>query len=109
MKISYSCTQNIKTIINSHNAEILFPEKSTEQRICNCLNKVNCPLKQKGLTININIVYKSNVISNNGNYQEKIYFDSCETTFKNDFQITKSHLIEMNIKMDQNYQTKSDG
>ena len=41
VKISYSCTRNIKTIINFHNAKILFPRKSTEQRTCSCLNKVN--------------------------------------------------------------------
>ena len=39
VKISYSCMRNIKTIKNSHNAKILFPKKSTEQRTCNCLNK----------------------------------------------------------------------
>ena len=66
VKISYSCTQNIKTIINSHNAKILFPKKSTEQRTCNCLNKVNCPLEQKCLTKNI--VYKAKVISSNQDY-----------------------------------------
>ena len=38
-------------------------------------------------------VYKAKVTSNNENYQEKVYFGSCETTLKNDFQITKSHLI----------------
>ena len=27
VKISYSCTRNIKTIINSHNAKLLFPKK----------------------------------------------------------------------------------
>ena len=27
---SYSCTRNIKTIINSHNTKILFPKNSTE-------------------------------------------------------------------------------
>ena len=27
VKISYSCTQSIKTIINSHNTKILFPKK----------------------------------------------------------------------------------
>ena len=27
VKVSYSCTRNIKTIINSHNAKILFPKK----------------------------------------------------------------------------------
>ena len=47
VKISYICTRNIKTIINSHNAKILFHNKSTEQRTCNCLNKQNCPLEQK--------------------------------------------------------------
>ena len=30
VKISYSCTWNIITIINSHNAKILFANKSTE-------------------------------------------------------------------------------
>ena len=53
VKISYSCTQNIKTIINSHNAKILFPKKSTEQKTCNWLNKVNYSLEQKCLTTNI--------------------------------------------------------
>ena len=91
VKISYSCTRNIKAIINSHNAKILFPKKSTEQRTCNCLNKVNCPLEQKCLTKNI--VYKAKVISNNQDYQENVYFGSFEITFKNDSQITKSHLI----------------
>ena len=83
VKISYSCTRNIKSIINSHNAKILFPKKSTEQRTCNCLNKVNCPLEQKCLTTNI--VYKAKVTSSNQNYQEKVYFSSCETTFKKRF------------------------
>ena len=83
VKISYSCTRNIKAIINSQNAKILFPKKSTEQRTYNCLNKVNCPLEQKCLTTNI--VYKAKVTSSNQNYQEKVYFGSCETTFKKRF------------------------
>ena len=83
MKISYSCTRNIKTIINSRNAKILFPKKITEQRTCNCLNKDNCPLEQKCLTTNI--VYKAKVTSTNRNYHEKVYFGSCETTFEKRF------------------------
>ena len=63
VKISDRCTRNIKTIINSHNAKILFPKNSTEQRTCNCLNKDNCPLEQKCLTTNI--VYKAKVTSSN--------------------------------------------
>ena len=72
--------RNINVIINSHNTKILFPKKSTEQRTCICLNKVNCPLEQKCLTTNI--VYKAKVTSSNQNYQEKVYFGLCETTFK---------------------------
>ena len=83
VKKSYSCTRNIKTIINSHNAKILFPKKSTEQRTWNCLNIDNCPLEQKCITRNI--VYKAKVTSGNRNYQEKVYFGSCETTFKKRF------------------------
>ena len=45
MTISYNCTRNIKTILNSRNAKILFPKKSTERRTCNCLNKDTCPLE----------------------------------------------------------------
>ena len=91
VKISYSYMRNMKTTINSHNAKILFPKKRTEQRTSNCLNKGNCPLEQKCLTTDI--VYKAKVTSSNPNYQEKVYFDLCQTTFKEGFQITKSHLI----------------
>ena len=76
VNISYSCTANIKIIINSHNAKILFPKRSTKQKTCNCLNKDTCPLEQKCLITNV--VYKAKVISSNRNYQEKVYFDSCE-------------------------------
>ena len=57
----------------------LFPKKSAEQRTCNCLNKDNCPLEQKCITTNI--VYKAKVTSSYRNYQEKVYFGSCETPF----------------------------
>ena len=61
----------------------MFPKKSTEQRTCNCLNKANCPLEQKCFTTNI--VYKAKVTSSSQNYQEKVDFGSCETTFKKRF------------------------
>ena len=112
VKISDSCSRNIKSIINSHNAKILDPKKSTEQRTCNCLNKVNCPLEQKCLTRNI--VYKAKVTSNNQNDQEKGYFGLCETTFKKRF---PNHKKSFNLKEYQNetelsneiYQIKNSG
>ena len=83
MKISYSCTGNIKTITTSQKAKVLFSKQSTEQRTCSCLNKVNYPLERKCLTTNT--VHKAKVTSSNQNYQEKVYFSSCETTFKKRF------------------------
>ena len=97
MKISYSCTRNIKTIINSRNAKILFPKKSAEQRTCNCLNKATCPLEQKCLTTNI--FYKVKATSSNRNYQEKVYFGSCEATFKKRF---SNHKKSFNLNEYQN-------
>ena len=81
MNISYSCTRNIKTFINSHKVKILLPKNSSEQKTCNCLNEVSCPLVQKCLTTDI--VYKAKVTSSNQNYQEKVYFGSCKATFSN--------------------------
>ena len=83
MKISYSFTWNTKPIITSHNAQVLFPKKSNQQRRYNCLNKTNYPLEQKCLTTNI--VQKAKATSSNRNYQNKVYFGSCENTFKEKF------------------------
>ena len=58
---------NTKTILNSHNAKILFPKKSAEQRTFN---------------LTTNIAYKAKVTSSTRDYQEKVYFGSCETIFK---------------------------
>ena len=81
----------MKTIINSHIAKILFPKNSSEQRTCNSLNKVNCPLEQKHFTTNK--VYKAKVTSSNQNYQEKVISALVKPPLLNDSQITKSHLI----------------
>ena len=58
-------------------------QKCTEEGTCNCLNKDTCPLEQKYLTTNI--IYSDKVTSNNQNYQEKVYFGLCKTTFKKRF------------------------
>ena len=97
VKISYSSTWNIKTIINFHNEEILFSKKSTWQRTCNYLNKDTCPLDQKCLTTNI--VYKAKVTPSNRSYQEKFYFGSCETTFIKQF---SNHKKSFNLNKTKN-------
>ena len=52
VKISYSCTPNIKTIIQAHNTKTLQkhiqqePNKETKAN-CNCRNKNTCPLENE--------------------------------------------------------------
>ena len=41
VKVSYSCMQNIKTIINHHNMNILH-QNYENQNECNCRNKKYC-------------------------------------------------------------------
>ena len=103
VNISYSCTRNIKNILNSHNAKFLFPKKGAEERTCNCLNKDNRPLEQKMSH------YIAKVTSSNGKKKKKIILARVKTPLKNDFQITKSNSIYMNIRMKQNYQMKPGG
>ena len=49
IKISYSCMQNMKQIINSHNKLILNPKNNINERKCNCMDRNKCPLDQKCL------------------------------------------------------------
>ena len=45
VKISYSCIENIKSIINIHINEVITEkEKKTETINCNCINKLDCSL-----------------------------------------------------------------
>ena len=44
VKISYSCTKSMKTIIANHNKNILGKKPSINKSNCNCRNKEACPL-----------------------------------------------------------------
>ena len=80
VKMSYSCTPNVKSIINKHNKTVLDPPTNNWERTCNCINSETCPLQQKCL-IN-NIMYKATITSNQDNYHHKIYYGINETKFK---------------------------
>ena len=60
LKLSYSCTKNVKSIIQSHNAKITNPNKQAP-RLCNCRANTVCPLSGKCLSSSI--VYQATVIS----------------------------------------------
>ena len=80
MKVSYSCTDNLQTIIKKHNRKILETSKtpSTENK-CNCRKKKDCPLKNNCLTPSV--VYNANVTTENDT-TGKNYIGLTEGTFK---------------------------
>ena len=57
VKISYSCTRNVKSIIWGHNKQILHPK--LQQYGCHCRDKNNWTLDNKCLTLQI--VYQADV------------------------------------------------
>ena len=58
VKVSYSCMDNISSIIQSHNKNILSPVSNTKYG-SNCRSKESCPLQNKCLTPKI--VYRADV------------------------------------------------
>ena len=45
IKVSYSCTINMKNVIKQHNSKILSEKPTQQQKPCNCRYKESCPLK----------------------------------------------------------------
>ena len=81
VKLSYSCTKNIASIIQSHNLKIINENNAeptnTTTKTCNCRNKANCPLKGQCLTETI--IYKAKLETQTGT---KEYIGSTERDFK---------------------------
>ena len=74
IKVSYSCTKNIKATIQSHNQKILNSEKTEGNRKkCNCLRSRRhlCPLK--GNCNQVDAIYHATV---KGDDEERKYVGS---------------------------------
>ena len=80
VKVSYSCTKSMKTIITNHNKNILGKKPSINKSHCNCRNKEACPLN--GQCQIGEVVYESTLSSNQPTYKEKKYFGIAEESFK---------------------------
>ena len=50
IKLSYSCTPNVKNLIKQHNTSIMKNSPETNNGACNCRTKDNCPLDGKCLS-----------------------------------------------------------
>ena len=75
VKISYSCMNNISSMLSTHNKNILNPKQTSFG--CNCRNKGICPIDGECLTPNI--IYCADITTDN---EHKFYCSTSETTFK---------------------------
>ena len=96
VKVSYSCMNNVKSIITSHNTRII--RKSQPQDIstenCNCRNKHTCPLQNK--CMRKDIVYKATILT--GNTQDtKHYIGMTSNTFKERYRNHKKKVYHLKI------------
>ena len=77
MKLSYSCTPNVKNLLKQHNSSIMKSGTSTHKKDCDCRNKNNCPLDRKCVVECI--IYEATVSTKN---RTNTYFGSAEGDFK---------------------------
>ena len=78
IKLSYSCTQNVQTIMRNHNRKTLEKTTTTENKGCNCQNKATCPIPDNCCAQKV--VYQATVKHDDG--KTATYIGSTETTFK---------------------------
>ena len=82
VKVSYSCMENMASIIIKHNKKILNSMPQNQDAGCNCKRKDKCPLQNNCLTQSV--IYKASV-KTEGIPDEKIYIGLTEGTFKKRF------------------------
>ena len=77
VKVSYSCTDNISSIISSHSKK-LMKNNAPNTKPCNCRTKSKCPLN--GQCKSQDIIYKCTVETSGNRY--KVYLGTAEGDFK---------------------------
>ena len=93
VKLSYSCTKNVASIISGHNKRVVrtvtAEAEGDAERKCNCRNKDQCPLENECLTDNI--VYQASV-KNEVDEEVKSYVGLCSTRFKDRLAVHRQHM-----------------
>ena len=79
LKVSYSCTPNISSIISAHNKKILGLQEPIVTKECNCRVKADCPLE--GKCLDKSVIYKCHVKTDE-NDNGIHYIGLTEGTFK---------------------------
>ena len=78
MRLSYSCTPNMSSIISSHNKKLLKPTVEPLQKLCNCGPNKECPMEGKCLASEL--VYQADVKASDNSIKK--YIGLTEPTFK---------------------------
>ena len=79
VKVSYSCTPNMASIINAHNNYTRRKTDLDAKSACNCRNKDQCPMD--GDCQAKSIIYNAEVRTASNN-ERKVYIGATENTFK---------------------------
>ncbi|XP_057301871.1 uncharacterized protein LOC130636231 [Hydractinia symbiolongicarpus] len=99
VKVSYSCTENVKSIINSHNKKV-SSKQIIDTPTCNCRVKRTCPLQ--GNCRVQSVIYKCEVTAQN--QPKKAYIGLTEKEFKERY---GGHKLSFNNKKYMNSTTLS--
>ena len=85
VKVSYSCMENMGSIIKKHNKKILSNTPAISDDGCNCRSKDQCPIENKCLSSAL--VYNATVttVTTNDSSPGKNYIGLTEGTFKKRF------------------------
>ena len=96
IKISYSCTRNMKQTVSSHNKQMTQnSETQNENKNCNCRNPETCPLDGHCLTTGV--IYQATV-TRLDNDKEETYVGLTAGNFKTRFNLHTSSFRNNNRK-----------
>jgi hypothetical protein len=96
VKLSYSCMNNIKNIIDGHNKAILSKEIVKNQpKTCNCRKIIDCPMSGRCLVKSV--VYRATVETNDDK-PKQTYVGLTENTFKTRFTNHKASFRNPKLK-----------
>ena len=84
VKVSYSCTKNMKSIIQSHNKNILKRDnnRDTDEQTCNCRVKASCPLNGSCCLVERSVYQATVTCEEEQEYGERYYIGLAEPKFK---------------------------
>ena len=81
VKISYSCTENMQTIMKNHNRKLLDNKQQTDTKPCNCQRSRTCPTPKTSCRTK-NVIYNATITHDNKTAE---YIGCTTTEFKERF------------------------